>query len=617
MTFTTDDGLDAAFPITPILPGIQLHLNRDIQTQESRPHSDVQRKDSSSSILDDSMSTSHESRSASPASPVLIDIPTTSDRDKKVRGTFGSGSKAYREGQAEELAVNGAAGRLPPEVYDRTMSWWRAGIRRKLLKNVERESAIIAAMQERVRHPILDAYFVYTSFLGTHTFFMITLPSLVFFGYGEVGRGLLMNLAFGVYAASFLKDLLCSPRPYTPPVSRLTMGSHHLEYGFPSTHSANSVSIALYFFTLLRRLYTTPASAFPSASIAFAATASLMRPGVPVLSDSAGQGTMISTTTYNILCFALVFYVFSIVYGRLYTGMHSLTDCVMGVVLGAGIWALNLFFGEPLYAWVRNSGWVVPFVTIPLGLLLVHKHPQPVDDCPCFEDAIAFIAVVMGEILATWYMTHHGYDDSFFVSTMAGSAWSDWIDVGSWVSVASMKMVLGILVIFAWRILAKSLFHLILPPIFRLLAQLFTLPHRRFYTPATDYTSVPPEKGLRPIPSVIDLPGMMEQEMDGGAASSLSTHGTGYGGVYGTAGIKLRNGRVREKNIGRIDNDNEKGNLRSALGAEESGGIVYEVVKRYDADVLTKVFVYFGIGVLASGIIPLMFEVLGWGVRVG
>lgn len=77
-----------------------------------------------------------------------------------------------------------------------------------------------------------------------------------------------------------------------------------------------------------------------------------------MLSDSAGQGTMISTTTYNILCFALAFYVFSIVYGRLYTGMHSLTDCVMGVVLGAGIWALNLFFGEPLYAWVRNSGWV-------------------------------------------------------------------------------------------------------------------------------------------------------------------------------------------------------------------------------------------------------------------
>lgn len=32
--------------------------------------------------------------------------------------------------------------------------------------------------------------------------------------------------------------------------------------------------------------------------------------------------------------------------------------------------------------------------------------------------------------------------------------------------------------------------------------------------------------------------------------------------------------------------------------------------------VLTKVFVYCGIGMLACGIIPVMFEVLGWGVHL-
>ena len=29
-------------------------------------------------------------------------------------------------------------------------------------------------------------------------------------------------LAFGVYISSFLKDLACSPRPYAPPVVRLS-----------------------------------------------------------------------------------------------------------------------------------------------------------------------------------------------------------------------------------------------------------------------------------------------------------------------------------------------------------------------------------------------------------
>jgi dihydrosphingosine 1-phosphate phosphatase len=30
------------------------------------------------------------------------------------------------------------------------------------------------------------------------------------------------TLAFGLYSSSFLKDLVCSPRPYTPPVTRLS-----------------------------------------------------------------------------------------------------------------------------------------------------------------------------------------------------------------------------------------------------------------------------------------------------------------------------------------------------------------------------------------------------------
>src|ERR1700732_1936696 len=90
----------------------------------------------------------------------------------------------------------------------------------------------------------------------------------------------------------------------------------------------------------------------------------------------------------------------------------------------------------------------------------------------------------------------------------------------------------GIFVIFAWRILAKSILHMILPPTFRLLAQAFTLPHRRFYTPATDYKNVPSELGLRPIPSVIDLPEhlAMETEID------IGTKASGFGlGVKETA----------------------------------------------------------------------------------
>lgn len=43
--------------------------------------------------------------------------------------------------------------------------------------------------QESIRTPFLDAYFVYTSSLGTHTFFMTVLPAFYFFGFEDIGSG--------------------------------------------------------------------------------------------------------------------------------------------------------------------------------------------------------------------------------------------------------------------------------------------------------------------------------------------------------------------------------------------------------------------------------------------
>lgn len=87
------------------------------------------------------------------------------------------------------------------------------------------------------------------------------------------------------------------------------------------------MSIALFFYTLLGQAYVS-------------------------------EGTSLTTGTYHILVGALLFYVFSIVYGRLYTGMHSFTDCVCGFALGTGIWALNLFYSDTLHAWIRDSDWI-------------------------------------------------------------------------------------------------------------------------------------------------------------------------------------------------------------------------------------------------------------------
>ncbi|KAJ7026007.1 hypothetical protein C8F04DRAFT_1268598 [Mycena alexandri] len=147
------------------------------------------------------------------------------------------------------------------------------------------------------------------------------------------------------------------------------------------------------------------------------------------------------------------------------------------------------------------TAWRVPLTLIPLGLLAVKKHPQPVDDCPCFEDAIAFGSVVLGMYVGQWGAVKWGlWGLDAQGAVMPGSVWvlrnataavgkeaagvvAQWVQVGRRV----------ILTIFAWRLLAKALLHRALPPTFRFLATHvpYPLPHRRFYTPATDNTRVP------------------------------------------------------------------------------------------------------------------------------
>ena len=327
----------------------------------------------------------------------------------------------------------------------------------------------------------------------------------------------------------------------------------------------------------------------------------------------------ISSSTFWTAASVLLFYVFSIVYGRLYTAMHSFTDCLFGVLLGTALWAMHIWCGDYVSAWLHGSGWIgksrvpmyilafscllqilllVPAILIPLCLLLVHRHPQPVDDCPCFEDAIAFMSVVLGVFLTEWCMARYLAQD-FFSKAMAGNPFhGNWSDLSLWWSIAGAKMVVGtfcpifdflspnikfmfsrvgILAIFAWRIFAKFLLHRILPPIFRFLSHLVTLPNRRFYTPATDYKNVAPEKGLHPIPSVIDLPGMVEMEVDGVPVGMSTGHNRRKGGKD----IKLRGIARSTSTRGEKSLERREG---LGLGIEEMGGKQNDVVKHYDAD---------------------------------
>jgi hypothetical protein len=236
-------------------------------------------------------------------------------------------------------------------------------------------------------------------------------------------------LAAGIFLSGFLKDMLCLPRPLSPPLSRITMsGSAALEYGFPSSHSTNAVSVAIYAIYHLQN-------------------SSDLQPDVSL----AVQGLF-------------YFYAVSIVFGRLYCGMHGFLDCIVGSLLGAVLAVAQLMCGDWLDHWITSGPFINPLVLILIICVLVRVHPEPADDCPCFDDTLAFTGVFMGIEAGAWHyaLTSYSINDPI-PSTVPFSLH----EVGMLRS--TIRILLGVTNIFLWRASMKPTLFKVLPPLFRIL----------------------------------------------------------------------------------------------------------------------------------------------------
>ncbi|KDE03892.1 hypothetical protein MVLG_05646 [Microbotryum lychnidis-dioicae p1A1 Lamole] len=465
-----------------------------------------------------------------------------------------------------------ALGRLSDQTYATLLPGWRDRLRKLLVRNLQREMGTLVWIQASLRTPARDDYFVKTSLLGTHSFFMICVPMPFWFGHGSVGRGLLYVLAAGGYTTSVLKDLLCVPRPYSPPLVRLSVGTHALEYGFPSTHSTTTVSMALYFAGLLWH--------------------------------SGFENSLVNLVGYIVLAIICV----SVVFGRLYTGMHSITDVIVGTLMGVLCWLWYYVYETSVEHFTLRNGPLVPLIMAPSTLLLVFVHPAPAEDCPCFEDAVAFVSVAAGIVLG-----HHFHPRELLGETLV------------WMGTVVLKLVVGILTIFTWRLVAKEVCHATLPPLFRFFSS-FLLP-RRHYHDATEYDAYQKTEGLHPVPSIIDLPSLNDLDLDP-TPTPLTSSYTGASSPSFKNQLRSRSGHSSPSPSVMVDETDPLGLLRQKQKREIKGengegvGEGYEKLSqstskkdgdrvRRDADVLTKVFVYSGIGWFATIGIPWAFEHVG------
>ncbi|XP_058073812.1 lipid phosphate phosphatase delta [Magnolia sinica] len=228
------------------------------------------------------------------------------------------------------------------------------------------------------QHSFLDAFFSAFSCVVSVPFYTAFLPVLFWSGHSKLARQMTLLMAFCDYLGNSVKDLVSAPRPKSPPVRRVTATEDEkenaMEYGFPSSHTLNTVCLSGY----------------------------LLHYVLSYNRETGGAAILIGIT---VVCVLVGF----IGLGRIYLGMHSLIDIIGGIVMGLVILTFWLSVHEYVDSFIISGQNVTSFWAI-LAFLLLFAYPTPEHPTPSYEFHTAFNGVALGIVSGvqqTYLQFHH------------------------------------------------------------------------------------------------------------------------------------------------------------------------------------------------------------------
>ncbi|KAI5962817.1 LCB3 [Candida theae] len=338
------------------------------------------------------------------------------------------------------------AGNQTEDHYKQRLSPFRYKLRSYLLPIVRYETDILYQLQSTLRNHIFDFYFAWTANLASHTFYVLMLPPPIWFGASKMARDLVYVLGLGIYLTGFLKDYFCLPRPRSPPLHRITMSSYTTqEYGFPSSHSANATAVTLV-----------------------------------VMSNIVMHRGALDSKTYYSLLIGLGIYYFSLIFGRLYTGMHGFLDILTGSAVGLSVFLFRFYLGEQWDTLMFSHGYVFGVALIlGLNLLMIHIYPEPIDDCPCFDDSVAFVGVLIGLDLS--HLVCYQTKLLFKLNEIGDYFLIPFLNNGGPLKVFA-RFCLGVGLVVTWKSISKPVIFTVLPPLYKIIG--VYLPRRNYISTA-------------------------------------------------------------------------------------------------------------------------------------
>jgi len=239
--------------------------------------------------------------------------------------------------------------------------WFGRSVRHHLLAFIEVGQPLLLLLQRR-RTPQLTKWMKFASFFGTEDFFTIYVIFLQWCVNARLARlyTILMSLAF--YVVGFCKAALCLPRPRLPLIKPLE-AAH--DWALPSNHAMMASCLPLYvwFYSYLH---------------------------------SSALG--LSSWHCVFICILMCLWSSTVMFSRVYLGVHSPADIVSGGLLGCILLSAYLQIDDALDFFISTPGVHPVLCYIVLVLILCSIFPSTDASNPCFADSVSVFGVVCGTV---------------------------------------------------------------------------------------------------------------------------------------------------------------------------------------------------------------------------
>jgi len=253
-------------------------------------------------------------------------------------------------------------------------------------------------------------FFSLASNLGNEVFYCAFFPFWFWNVDTYVARRVIMLWALNMYIGQALKDIIRWPRPASPPVLRLE-DRYALEYGMPSTHAM--VGVAIPFGLLVTSLHRYNLILWLSITIA-------------------------------------VLWTSSICASRLYLGMHSVLDVIVGILLTIFIMILFLPMADHV-DWFCVTNPLSPVVVTCGTLFAAVMYPSLDRWSTARGDTTTVIGTNAGVMVGSWLNYYFGYLKPAVEGPPYVIIYPSFHDIG----LSLLRTCIGILILLATRAIVK------------------------------------------------------------------------------------------------------------------------------------------------------------------